>query len=39
MYSTQHSYAPSADTLYVDIKDIIEQKFPRLEVSFRANNY
>jgi len=31
MYSTQHSYAPSADTLYVDIKDIIEQKFPRLD--------
>jgi hypothetical protein len=31
MYSTQHSYSPSADTLYVDIKDIIEQKFPRLD--------
>lgn len=31
MYSTQHSYAPSADTLYVDIKDIIEQKFPILD--------
>ena len=31
MYSTQHSYAPSADTLSGDIKDMIEQKFPRLD--------
>jgi hypothetical protein len=31
MFSTQHSYAPSADTLSVDIKDMIEQKFPILD--------
>ena len=30
MYSKQNSYAPSTDTLSVDIKDMIEQKFPRL---------
>ena len=31
MYLPQNSYAPSADTLYVDIKEVIEQKFPRLD--------
>ena len=46
MYWTQNSYAPSADTLYVDIKDIIEQRFPRLEqdiiddaVDYGTNEY
>jgi hypothetical protein len=30
-YKNSNGYAPSADTLYVDIKDMIEQKFPRLD--------
>jgi len=31
MYSNSNSYAPSANELFVDIKDIIEQQFPRLD--------